>query len=431
MAMMSSASRSPVGGARAARERVDAPLGQPALDVERVVLLRPEHAGQRLAADQPLVVGQVTGEHLGVELVGLPLPLGDHLVEAGERIGPGIGVGQPEPYRRGPARPDHQGVMQGRLGAGAARIHRREVTVHHGAVDPVLDVGRVVGGAENTLVVRLVPGHQHGHRGFGVAPMGAQLRVLDEHRGVVGGVGIRGERREVGAARPRPGVPEPQRGQDMQDGLVRPTVVRGDPQEQILRRGLRVLHDDVEIAVAVEDSGVEQFVFGVGPASRSVDGDQVRIGEFRLRVFVQHFRVGRGRCGVQVEVAFFDVLAVVSLGVGQPEQPLLQNWIGAVPQTDRQAQQLPVVAEPGQPVLAPPVGPGSRLIVGERGPGIAAAVTLAHRAPLTLAEIRTPAAPRDVPQLGLGEALTFRMSRSFPHGDSVFADFGVRVTRAG
>jgi hypothetical protein len=52
-------------------ERVDAVLGQPALDVEVVVLLAPQHPGQRLP-DQPSFVGRgVGGGDAVVELVGL------------------------------------------------------------------------------------------------------------------------------------------------------------------------------------------------------------------------------------------------------------------------------------------------------------------------------------------------------------------------
>jgi len=63
-----------------------------------------------------------------------------------------------------------------------------------------------------------------------------------------------------------------------------------------------------------------------------------------------------GREVVDVEVVLLDVLAVVPLGVGQPEQPLLEDRVVLVPQRKRQAQPLLLVADTGPSVLAPPVG---------------------------------------------------------------------------
>ena len=51
----------------------------------------------------------------------------------------------------------------------------------------------------------------------------------------------------------------------------------------------------------------------------------------------------RGRA-VDVEVVLLHVLAVVALAVGEPEQPLLQDRVALVPQRQREAQPLLVVA---------------------------------------------------------------------------------------
>ncbi len=47
----------------------------------------------------------------------------------------------------------------------------------------------------------------------------------------------------------------------MQGGRRRPAIVGGDLDQQILWRRLRVLDEDVEVAIAVEDAGVEELVF--------------------------------------------------------------------------------------------------------------------------------------------------------------------------
>ena len=66
---------------------------------------------------------------------------------------------------------------------------------------------------------------------------------------------------------------------------------------------------------------------------------------------------------VEVEVVLLHVLAVVALAVGQAEQPLLEDRILAVPQRQREAEQLLVVADAGEAVLAPAVGARARLVV--------------------------------------------------------------------
>src|SRR5262249_13706504 len=68
-----------------------------------------------------------------------------------------------------------------------------------------------------------------------------------------------------------------------------------------------------------------------------------------------------------------------------------------------------VVAEPGQAVLAPAVGPAAGLLVRQVAPGVAAgAVVLADGAPLPLAEVRPPLLPGPAAEAVLLQALLFR-----------------------
>jgi hypothetical protein len=57
---------------------------------------------------------------------------------------------------------------------------------------------------------------------------------------------------------------------------------------------------------------------------------------------------------------------MISFGVRQPEQPFFQNWVASIPQAQRQAQALPVIADAGEPVFSPAVRPGAGLVVRER-----------------------------------------------------------------
>src|SRR5262245_6731181 len=97
---------------------------------------------------------------------------------------------------------------------------------------------------------------------------------------------------------------------------------------------------------------------------------------------------------VEVVVALLDVLAVIAFVVGQAKQPLLQDRIATVPQRQGEAEPQAVIGNAGDAVLAPPVRARPRLIVRTVIPGIAGpAAILADRAPLPLAEVRSPFAP--------------------------------------
>ena len=146
---------------------------------------------------------------------------------------------------------------------------------------------------------------------------------------------------------------------------------------------------------------------------------QVAVGIGRLRVLVEIFHVRVGRRAIEVEVVLLHVLAVVALAVGQPEEPLLEDRILAVPQRQAEAEALLVVGDAGDAVFAPAVGAGAGVIVGEEVPGVARfAVVLAHRAPLAFAEIRPPLLP------GGGSGAGFFQSSVFlgRHGDLLGSD---------
>ena len=216
-------------------------------------------------------------------------------------------------------------------------------------------------------------------------------------RGRDHGGGARGrlpERRPGRVAAPRPRVAEPEGGQDVERRRLRPAVRDRDLDQQVLGGRLGVLDEHVEVPILVEHPRVEELVLEVVLPPAAVRLHQVAVRELRLRVLVEVLHVGVGRRRVEVEVVLLDVLAVVPLAVRQAEQPLLENGIPAVPQGEREAQELAVIGDPGQPVLAPAIGTRPRLVVAEVVPGVArVAVVLADRAPLALREIGTPLPP--------------------------------------
>jgi hypothetical protein len=194
-------------------------------------------------------------------------------------------------------------------------------------------------------------------------------------------------------------------------GGIGPPVGDGDERDQVLGGLLRVLDEDVEVALVVEDAGVEELVLEL--VARAVRVNERVVGVGGLRVLVEPLEVGVARRRVEVEVVLLHVLAVVPLGVGEAEQPLLEDGVLPVPEGEGEAEALLVVRDPGEAVLAPPVGARARLVVRDVSPGVAGvAVVLAHRAPLALGQVRPPATPRDSALARLRQARLLRRQPS-------------------
>ena len=194
----------------------------------------------------------------------------------------------------------------------------------------------------------------------------------------------------------------------MQIGRLGSSVLRRDADEDVFGAAFGVFHEDVEVPVLVEDAGVEQLVLHLlaGAAAIRLDQVAVRVGRLRVLVEILHVRVGRG--AVEIKVVLLDVLAVVAFAVGQSEQPLLENRILAVPEGQAETEALPIVGDAGDAVLAPSVGAGAGMIVGEGIPGVARlAVVLAHGAPLPFAQIWPPRLPCAGTAAGFFEATVF------------------------
>ena len=145
-----------------------------------------------------------------------------------------------------------------------------------------------------------------------------------------------------------------------------PRFATRDPHEDVVGRGLRVLDEDVEVAVLVEDAGVEQLELRLPPCRAArFSSTQPRVRELALRILVEHLHVRVRRRGVEVEVVLLHVLAVVALGAGQAEEALLQDRIAAVPERQREAEARVAVADAGEAVLAPAVGARARVSCGK------------------------------------------------------------------
>src|SRR5205814_179195 len=100
------------------------------------------------------------------------------------------------------------------------------------------------------------------------------------------------------------------------------------------------------------------------------------------------------RRGVEVVVAFLHVLAVIALGIRDAEEPLFQDRVAAIPQRQGQTEPALVVGNARDAIFAPAIGSAARFVVRKILPGgPAATIVLAHRPPLALRKIRSPAPP--------------------------------------
>jgi hypothetical protein len=147
------------------------------------------------------------------------------------------------------------------------------------------------------------------------------------------------------------------------------------------------------------------LVLELVPVAGGVDIVQVLVGERSLRAMVAPPVPGMTGHRVQVPSVLLDVLTVITLRVREAERPLLQDRVPPVPQRQGQPQPLLDVAEPGQPVLPPPVGPRPGVVVRQVVPRVAVgAVVLPDRALLPLADVRPP----PVPVAGLQQPVSSR-----------------------
>ena len=313
-----------------------------------------------------------------------------------------VGQAETDGYRLAGA--DRQLVERGGLGARSVWVHCIPGAVNHVVVDAVLGELRAVVIPVEPPGIGLVLGEQKLRRSLADQPALPVLRLVELDRVLGGGA-------QLGPANvlaPRPGVAEPDGRQQVQLSGLRPAIRHGDLDQNVVARGLRIFDEHIEVAILVEDAGVDQFELARVAASVPILLDQLLIREGGLRILVQILHVGVRRRGVQVEVAFLAVLAVIAFVAGEAEEPLFQDRIASVPQRDREADLLMTVRNARDPVFVPAVGFRAGVIVRDVFPGSAVlAIVLADSSPGALAEIGSPALPMRLAVAGFFESLMF------------------------
>ena len=275
-------------------------------------------------------------------------------------------IGEAPAHRDRLAGGDRRVVVRGGLRALLRGVDPVGPAMHDGLADAVLDVGSGIGDAKEALGVGVVLGEQERgpvRKAVEIPPASAEVGVLGAH----GRPRHDAQRGPCRGVAPRPGVAVPQVRQHVQRGRRRAPVDGRDPAQEVLRSGLGILDEHIEVAALLEGLAqrVDQLELARGARPPPVLLDQEGVGVRDLRVLVEHPHVGVGRRAIEVEVVLLDILAVIALRTRQAEASLLEDGVTPIPERDRQAQVLEAVAKARQAVLVPAVGTAAGVVVRE------------------------------------------------------------------
>ena len=212
---------------------------------------------------------------------------------------------------------------------------------------------------------------------------------------------------------PAPGIAKPERREEVEWRRRRSAVRDRRADQHVVLSRLGVFDRDVEKAVLTQHVGVPEFELRLHLRALGIAPHQFLVRKRRLRITISHPHVRmRGRVVLE-EKNLLHIFAVIPLRTGQAEEPLLQNRIALVPEGEGETEALLEIGDAANPILAPAIGARAGMLVREIIPGVAVrAVILAHRAPLSLAQIRAPQVPAPLAMVILLEALLFRVHRA-------------------
>ncbi len=157
-------------------QRMALVLAQPLLQVEVVVLLAPQHSRQRLAVHPALIFAQRLRRDPLVEFVRVADPAFEYLLEIAEGIFY-LGGRQPQADRLAAAAGHFEDIVGRGLGPHLGGIHRLALSRDDVIVERILDVGRSIGLAPETLRIALILGEQQLRSSIAIQPVLAQFMV--------------------------------------------------------------------------------------------------------------------------------------------------------------------------------------------------------------------------------------------------------------
>jgi len=215
-------------------------LAKPFVEIEVVILLGPEHAGNRLANHAALVLTG-GGRHERVEEgVRFVLTKSEYIfVGFTEGLGPdGIQRGAIEEAKTNDLLAvgrNVEGVMRGELRACLRRVNRGAIAGGHIVMESVFDVRARIGFVKQALGVGFVLGEKQFRLAFAKEEAFAYFRVMRGDGGVFR-VAARGGERGLGRSlAPRPGIAEPKLRKDVERRCLRAAIPCRDLDEGVFR----------------------------------------------------------------------------------------------------------------------------------------------------------------------------------------------------
>src|SRR5262245_29796339 len=102
------------------------------------------------------------------------------------------------------------------------------------------------------------------------------------------------------------------------------------------------------------------------------------------------------RSGIEVEIIFLDILAMVTFRTRETEETFFEDRIVLVPQRQRKTDELLPITNTAESIFVPTIGSGARMIMRKIVPCRAIrAVVFADSAPGAFAEVWSPTFPVD------------------------------------
>src|SRR5258705_7723703 len=142
--------------------------------------------------------------------------------------------------------------------------------MHDVFVDAVFNKWRSTWRVEQSLSICFVFSEQEFRTPFTVEPALAQLGVFQLNRVLHNGVGTAQMRFCIIVVIPGPCVAKPNCRQETQMCWFRSTINGTNANQNVLDACLRILNEHIEVAVFVEDSGVNQLKFGSKPTALAI-----------------------------------------------------------------------------------------------------------------------------------------------------------------
>src|SRR5215471_7922778 len=184
-----------------------------------------------------------------------------------------------------------QRIMNRRFSSYLGWIHSLAILVNDGIIDTVLYIRRCVFQAVQPAPVGFVFRKQQRRRAFDIQPAFAIARVAELYHLLASSIARLHERTWFILV-PGPSISKPDRREQIQGSQFRPAVSDADANENVLAIGLRVLHEDVEVAIVIKYSRIQQLVFGLLLATTAIFLDQSSIRILPLRILLEVFHVG-------------------------------------------------------------------------------------------------------------------------------------------